>query len=305
MSANPVSQPQPRQFIEIAKPLIERGIPVIPVRPCSKRGLFENQFDMATTDINIVRQWNAENTLYNVGAVGTPDTICILDCDAAGLVERIERETGHKMPRTFTVKSAGKGLPHFYFRQTEMSRAIGNQKAAEQFDLQSVNKYVVGPGSTLDNGKQWEVTDDASIADFPDWLAYWVLENCDHKHTAKSFAKAPSVHGDFDFGEFCQGGRGQTAYVRDDRDPEMRLNARGWEQWWKRSVEQHDHWDDEMKAYYPYLYDDPDTGKIIDRCNRQATKDAYDGFCEDHQPMTEEHVSRRAESDLQKIRQGE
>jgi hypothetical protein len=208
MAANSAVQPQqqvtqPRQFIEIARPLIERGIPVIPLRPFSKRGLFEDQFEMATTDIKIVRQWNAENSLYNVGAVGTPDTICILDCDATGLVERIERETGHKMPRTFTVKSAGKGLPHLYFKQTDMSRAIGNQKAAEEFDLQSVAKYVVGPGSTLDNGKQWEVTDDAPIADFPDWLAYWILDNCDRKHRAKGFAKAPSVHPDFDFDEFC------------------------------------------------------------------------------------------------------
>jgi hypothetical protein len=106
-----------------------------------------------------------------------------------------------------------------------------------------------------------------------------------------------------------QGGRGQTAYVRDDRDPEMRLNACGWEQWWKRSVERHDQWDDEMKSYYPYgtcnyLYNDPHTGKIIDRCDRPANEDAYGGFCEDHQPMTEEQVDKRAEA-AQKIRQGE
>ncbi len=190
-------------FLEIATPLIQRGIPVIPVRPLSKRGLLDDQFDVATTDINIVRQWNEQDNSYNVGCVGKPNGYCILDCDCANLVERIERETGHKMPRTFTVKSAGKGLPHLYFRQTEMSRAIGNQKAADQFDLQSVDKYVVGPGSTLDNGKQWEVTDDAPIADFPDWLAYWVLENCDRKH-AKGFSNAPSTHPDFDFDTFME-----------------------------------------------------------------------------------------------------
>src|SRR5579864_7188254 len=130
MSSNPVSQSQPRQFIEIAKPLIERGIPVIPLRPFSKRGLFENQFEMATTDINIVTQWNSENPSYNVGCVGTPDGYVILDSDNPELIARIECETGRKMPRTFTVKSAGKGLPHLYFRQTEMSRAIGIKKAS-------------------------------------------------------------------------------------------------------------------------------------------------------------------------------
>jgi hypothetical protein len=203
MSANPFSLSQPRQFIEIAKPLIERGIPVIPLRPFSKRGLFENQFEMATTDINIVTQWNSENPSYNVGCVGTPDGYVILDSDNPELIARIECETGRKMPRTFTVKSAGKGLPHLYFRQTEMSRAIGNKKASEQFDLQSVNKYVVGPGSTLDDGRRWEVIDDSPIADFPDWLAYWILDNCDQKHTSEGLDKAPSVHEDFDFDEFC------------------------------------------------------------------------------------------------------
>jgi hypothetical protein len=207
MAANPSTQQQeqiqPRNFIDIARPLIERGIRVIPVRPFSKRGLFENQFDVATTDMNIVRQWNIENSLYNVGAVGTPDTICILDCDDPGLVERIERETGHEMPSTFTVRSAGKGCPHFYFKQTEMSRAIGNKKSGGQFDLQSTNKYVVGPGSVLDNGKSYDVIDESLIADFPDWLAYWILDNCDLQR-ARGFNKAPSVHDDFDFDDWIE-----------------------------------------------------------------------------------------------------
>src|ERR1700747_405159 len=111
MSANPFSLSQPRQFIEIAKPLIERGIPVIPLQPFSKRGLSEDQCELATTDINIVTQSNSENPSYNVGCAGTPDGYVILDSDNPELIARIERETGHKMPRTFTVKSASKGLP--------------------------------------------------------------------------------------------------------------------------------------------------------------------------------------------------
>jgi len=42
-------------FLEIATPLIQRGIPVIPVRAQSKRGVREDQFEVATTDINVVR----------------------------------------------------------------------------------------------------------------------------------------------------------------------------------------------------------------------------------------------------------
>lgn len=69
MSANPVSQSQPRQFIEIAKPLIERGIPVIPVQPHEKRCLLPDWPKLATTDIHQIKAWNTENPYFNVGAV--------------------------------------------------------------------------------------------------------------------------------------------------------------------------------------------------------------------------------------------
>src|SRR5277367_1934698 len=192
-------------FLEIATPLIQRGIPVIPIRPQSKRGVREDQFDVATTDINVVRGWNDENNTYNVGCVGTPEGVVILDADNPELIARIERETGHKMPRTFTVRSGGKKLPHLYFRQTEMSRAIGNKKASGWFDLQSANKYVVGPGSVLEDGGTYDVIDDSPIADFPEWLAYWILENADEtKCKMGDFKDAPPVHPDFDFDAWCE-----------------------------------------------------------------------------------------------------
>jgi len=192
-------------FLEIATPLIQRGIPVIPVRPQSKRGVREDQFDVATTDINVVRAWDDENSAYNVGCVGTPDGFVILDADHPELIARIEQETGYKMPRTFTVRSGGKRLPHLYFSQTEMSRAIGNKKASGWFDLQSANKYVVGPGSVLEDGGTYDVIDDSPIADFPEWLAYWILENADEtKSRMGDFKDAPPVHPDFDFDAWCE-----------------------------------------------------------------------------------------------------
>jgi len=192
-------------FLEIATPLIQRGIPVIPVRPQSKCGVREDQFEVATTDINVVRAWNDENSAYNVGCVGTPQGFVILDADNPELIARIERETGHKMPQTFTVRSGGKKLPHLYFRQNEMSRAIGNKKASGWFDLQSANKYVVGPGSVLEDGGTYDVIDESLIADFPDWLAYWILDNADEtKSSMGNFKDAPLVPADFDFDAWCE-----------------------------------------------------------------------------------------------------
>jgi len=188
-------------FLEIATPLIQRGIPVIPVQPNEKRCLLPEWQMKATTDIEQVKLWQKENPYFNVGCVGTPEGIVILDADNPELIARIERETGYKMPRTFTVRSGGKKLPHLYFRQTDVSRKLRNRSSAGMFDLQSVDKYVVGPGSTLGDGKTYEIIDDSPIADFPDWLAEWIERHSDivKEHGGKG---AP-VHPDFDFDRFC------------------------------------------------------------------------------------------------------
>jgi P4 family phage/plasmid primase-like protien len=189
-------------FLSIATPLIERGIPVIPVQPNEKRCLLPEWQKKATTDIEQVKLWHRDDPDFNVGCVGTPEGVVILDSDSPELIDRIERETGQKMPRTFTVRSGGKKLPHLYFRQTDASRRLGNRSRAGMFDLQSVDRYVVGAGSTLGDGKTYEVADDSPIAEFPDWLAEWIERNADagkEKHGGKG---AP-VHEDFDFDRFC------------------------------------------------------------------------------------------------------
>jgi len=188
-------------FLEIAMPLIQRGIPVIPVQPNEKRCLLPEWQMKATTDIEQVKLWQTENPNFNIGCVGKPDGFVMLDCDVVGLREQIEKETKQRFPRTLIVKSAGKGAEHLYFRQTDESRRIGNRKSANLFDLQSVDRYVVGAGSTLSNGKRYEIVDESPIADFPAWLAAWIDRYSDivKEHGGKG---AP-VHEDFDFEAFC------------------------------------------------------------------------------------------------------
>jgi len=191
-------------FLEIAMPLIQRGIPVIPVAPLEKAGVLPNQYAYATTDPSQIVQWNKENPNFNVGCVGKPNGIVVLDCDVLGLTGRIERETGNKFPPTLVVRSAGKGCDHLYFKQTPISRGLGNQKAAGLFDLQSVDKYVVGPGSRLANGKTYDILTDAPITDFPDWLAVWITSNADIPKKHANGKDARPVHEDFDFDAFVE-----------------------------------------------------------------------------------------------------
>jgi len=193
-------------FKDIALPLIERGIRVIPVQPGEKRCLLPSWPQMATTDILQVEAWDRANPHYNAGCVGTPDTIAILDCDVVGLREKIEKETGCKFPRTLVVRSAGKGAEHIYFLQTDRSRALGNRSAMGLYDLQSRDKYCVAPGSKLGNGRTYDIVDDASIADFPDFLADWI-ERTSVQETRAAVAdddeKGAPVHEDFDFDDWC------------------------------------------------------------------------------------------------------
>jgi hypothetical protein len=190
-------------FFEIALPLALRGIPVIPVQPFTKKGVLKNQYLAATTDPVQIDQWNKIDPAFNVGCVCSWDSVVVLDCDVRGLRKRIEQETGRQFPPTFTVRSAGKRCGHFYFRQNEISRKLGFRKKAGLFDLQSGEHYVVGPGSRLDNGATYDIMDNSPIAEFPEWLAEWILANADaaKKHNRKD--NLP-VHEDFDFGDLME-----------------------------------------------------------------------------------------------------
>jgi len=189
-------------FKDRALPLAERGIPVIPVLPGEKRCVLEDWPNRATIDRDQIEKWNLENPLYNVGCVGQPDGIVILDCDKKGLMRQIEEETGHRFPRTMIVKSGGKGAAHVYFRQNDWSRKLGNRKVPGLFDLQSIDKYVVGPGSLLSDGGEYRYADDSPIAEFPQWLTDWIeSKSVADKPHAKGKGSEVAEH--FDFDKLC------------------------------------------------------------------------------------------------------
>jgi hypothetical protein len=168
---------------DLSTELINRGIPVIPVEANSKRTRLTGWPDLATTNPEAIEQWSATFPGANSGAVAKmdiPNGVVIIDCDVHGLPERIERETGKKIPATFTVISAGKRCPHLYFRHTAASRLLGNRKMVGQFDLKAHNAYVVGPGSaiTTDGGtRTYDISDPAPIVPIPDWLCAWIEKN--------------------------------------------------------------------------------------------------------------------------------
>jgi hypothetical protein len=180
-------------FAARAALLTARGIPVVPVAPGEKRCLLENWPALATTDLAQIETWSRTTADFNTAAVCLPDGICVLDADAPGLAEQI----GTLLPKTFTTRSAGKGLPHYYFLQTDCSRELGNRKAAGLFDFQQNRKYVVGPGSVLADGRTYDIVDASPIVEIPDALCDWIAANSIAEK--KSFGDSPSIVEDFDF----------------------------------------------------------------------------------------------------------
>jgi len=183
-------QPAPTAFETRALPLIERGVPVVPVR--GKIAFISKWENIATTDRSKILEWGQDYPDLNVACVAKaqPGGVWFFEVDRAGLVEQIERETGHKIPDTFMVRSSP-GRGHFYFRQSAASIAMGNCQASDaQGELWSArvdNRYVVGPLSIHPvTQKPYEVLNPAPIVEAPQWL----IDYC----TAEKKSEAKTGH---------------------------------------------------------------------------------------------------------------
>lgn len=169
-------------FLEIARPLIERNIPVVPLRPKSKIALLENWPDLATTDINQIQKWSELYPDANCGcvALAKPGGIWIWEVDSPEAIQRCEQETGHKIPKTFRVRSrAGRG--HIYFRMTPESIALGNLPQGYvkngDFSVRVDRQYCVSANSLHPaTGQPYEIVSTADISDAPSWLIAWLRD---------------------------------------------------------------------------------------------------------------------------------
>ena len=96
------------------------------------------------------------------------NNLMVIDCD--------DKETQDQLiqnpifTETFTTKTAGKGLYHFYFRvilrEGEEPKGFrADNKAGERiFDLQGLGTYVVGPGSKLLDERTYDIVNSREIA---------------------------------------------------------------------------------------------------------------------------------------------
>jgi hypothetical protein len=167
-------------FLDRAAPTAAKGVSVIRLRPNAKAAIDIGWPQLATTDIETLKKWNKETPDANCGAVASPDGTWYWEVDSKDVIPRLEKETGQKLPETFKVRSrAGRG--HFYWKQTEASRSMGNISQSyvigQDFSARVHNAYVVAQNSVHPDTllPYTALNPGVDIIEAPDWLVQWII----------------------------------------------------------------------------------------------------------------------------------
>ncbi|MFI8204452.1 bifunctional DNA primase/polymerase [Streptomyces sp. NPDC085937] len=179
----------------------ERGWPVIPLHPGSKRpaghaeracprtnrctGGHRTPEERATTDPNLIHAAWAHRP-YNVGIATGPAGLLVIDLDpikaeepkgapdGATALQALCERAGQVLPDTYRVRTA-RG-EHLYFTAPAGVRLkCSVDRLGPHIDTRAWGGYVVAPGSTTPDGA-YEVAHDAPVAELPGWLAALLTE---------------------------------------------------------------------------------------------------------------------------------
>ena len=180
-------------FAEIALPLIERGIPITPVRPGTKQAFLPDFPTTASTDPDQIYAWDAAYPNHSAACVARAEDggVWFWEVDSPDVWERLKKDTGHDgMVElvTFKVRSRPQ-RGHLYFRHNAASKTLGNISQGyvlkQDWSVRTHNQYVVAPGSIHpDTGLPYTITNSAPIVEAPQWLLDWLLSQKVEKHSA-------------------------------------------------------------------------------------------------------------------------
>lgn len=174
------------RFLEIAEPLAQRGIPLTPVRPGTKRAFLPDFPTTATTNLEQIKAWDAQFPDHNAACVARAEEggVFFWEVDSPDVLARVKAETGHDViaeVQTFRVRSRP-GRGHFYFRVNaeslaRLSNISQSYVKGGDWSLRVHREYVVAPNSLHpDTGKPYEALDwTVPIATCPLWLIDWLL----------------------------------------------------------------------------------------------------------------------------------
>ncbi|MFD5160540.1 bifunctional DNA primase/polymerase [Streptomyces hawaiiensis] len=179
----------------------ERGWPVIPLHPGSKRpaghaeracpgtvrcaGGHRTPEERATTDPDLIHAAWAHRP-YNVGIATGPAGLLVIDLDpvkaeepegapdGATSLQALCERAGQVLPDTYRVRTA-RG-EHLYFTAPAGVRLkCSANRLGPHIDTRAWGGYVVAPGSTTPDGT-YEVACEEPVAELPTWLAEMLTE---------------------------------------------------------------------------------------------------------------------------------
>jgi hypothetical protein len=129
--------------------------------------------------------------------------LIVIDFDDQGMMDEV-LGLGI-LPKTFSVKTARKGLLHlYYYTDNCASWKILDKDKNTLADIQGKTKQVIGPGSRIPDGREYVVVDDLPIATIPSTLIHEALDRFDfHKNEEALVATESLTLDDFTkkFGE--------------------------------------------------------------------------------------------------------
>ena len=100
-------------FLNRAKFLADRGIPVVWAAPRTKRSTLEDWPNRATTQIEVLAEWNRQSPSRNTAAVSKDEFSCAFDIDHPSIMPQLEKETGEIKIRGLLCQFCNQGLGRF------------------------------------------------------------------------------------------------------------------------------------------------------------------------------------------------
>jgi hypothetical protein len=171
-----------------ALPAFDTAIQFIPLQPGCKRpakGFFPSQHTDDPKDQESLALLAAAHPDSNVGvnSCGAVGGLTVVDCDEPGVAERYERETGRRLPLTYTTQTRPRSAPYkmnLHFITTKYSRLrlpkqVTNVTHVAGYDLKCNGGwgYVCAEGSVRD-GEPVVALHDVPFAPMPDDFADWL-----------------------------------------------------------------------------------------------------------------------------------
>jgi hypothetical protein len=137
------------RFLSAAREFAERGWPVFPLVPRTKRPIVSNGVLQATTDRNQILEWWQFFPEANIG-LATGDPVDVLDLDGPSGVPALQELLGTDFVHDGPAATTGKGL-HLYFAHLPDSRNRAGLFGGK-VDYRGAGGYVVAPPSIHPSG---------------------------------------------------------------------------------------------------------------------------------------------------------